>query len=384
MHALRATAADVKRWQLDMDAAEVPKSTRSHRLAVVGSLYAFWAEHGAVTVDPTRFDRRGLTLSSVGDTSRRIVLTATQADRLLSTAAAPRRGRSPLQRLRAVAIVALFTLGLRVGELTTLRREDLHTTRGRRALYVHGKGGKTRVVYLSDLAARALDDYLAERDRHDATATPARLGTVGARRSPLIVTRDGDPLNPRDVWALLRRLAAAAGPLLADLADRMHPHLLRHFYVTAAAEGGADMTDVQADVGHASVDTTNRVYNQAARHPDRSAVDIVEQALRQARATAGRPSADHAPAGHASHLARDSADATLLALRTGLVHRDPVELLHGLQQLDRALVDATMPSADVRTALELVDAALGSADSHDRVVALAIQVRQRLTGSPDT
>lgn len=284
VHPLRADSGAVKRWQLELGAVGVPKSTRAHRLAAVGAMYAYLAEHGAVAVDPTRFDRSRLGLGAHRDTSPTVVLTVDQVDRLLRTAAAPRRGVHAVMRYRAVAIVALLTLGVRIGELTGLRRSDVHTTRGRRALRVTGKGDKIRIVYLSGLAASALDDYLAERDRWSAAAVPTLPGRVRGQLSPLIATRDGGPVDPRDMWSLLRRLARSAGPALADVADRMGPHVLRHFYVTTAAEAGVDMTHIQADVGHSSVETTHRVYNQAARSPDRSAVDAVEQALLAARA----------------------------------------------------------------------------------------------------
>ncbi|GAA3884771.1 hypothetical protein GCM10022243_56990 [Saccharothrix violaceirubra] len=287
VHPLRADSAAVKRWQLELGAEGAPKSTRAHRLSAVGAMYAYLAEHGAVTVDPTRFDRSRLGLGSHRDTSPTVVLTAAEVDLLLRTAATPRRGVHAVMRYRAVAIVALLTLGVRIGELAALRRSDVHTTRGRRALRVTGKGDKIRIVYLSSLAAGALDDYLAERDRWSAAAVPTLPGRVRGQLSPLVATRDGGPVDPRDMWSLLRRLARGAGPGLADVADRLGPHVLRHFYVTTAAEAGAEMTHVQADVGHSSVDTTNRVYNQAARAPERSAVDVVERVLLQAR-NAGR------------------------------------------------------------------------------------------------
>jgi site-specific recombinase XerD len=59
----------------------------------------------------------------------------------------------------------------------------------------------------------------------------------------------------------------------------MHPHALRHFYVTTAVEAGAQLVHVQADVGHTSIDTTEQVYNSAARDPSRSAVDLVGEVL---------------------------------------------------------------------------------------------------------
>jgi len=164
-------------------------------------------------------------------------------------------------------VVALFTLGLRVSELCALNRSDLHVTRGRRALRVHGKGGKTRVVYLHKAAEDALTAYLRVRDGDTGTAVARRALPTDA---PLLVTRTGRRYQRQAVWQLLRRLSTDT-PL--------HPHALRHFYVTTAVEAGAQLVHVQADVGHTSIDTTEQVYNNAARDPSRSAVDLVGDVL---------------------------------------------------------------------------------------------------------
>jgi site-specific recombinase XerD len=348
VHPLRVTAIDVKRWQADMAAAGMPKTTRGHRLGVVAQFYRHLVEHDVVNANPADFDRRGLGLRTAGDTSSTVVLTAAQVARLLRAAGTQRRGVSPLMALRSTAIVAVFTLGVRVAELTGLTRADPHLTHGRRALRVTGKGDKTRVVYMSRLAADAVDAYLAERDRAGNTATPAPRGRVTAGDTPLIATRDGGAMHPGDVWALIRRLAHAAGPLLADVADRMGPHALRHFYVTAGAEGGADMTHIQADVGHASVDTTNRVYNRAARHPDRSAVDIVEAAL----------------------LAAPAADPN--DVLTGLRTEDPIEHILALQRIEQL----PTPNAAIRRAVADL---LARTDLDPRVEQIAHRVRRSLS-----
>lgn len=370
IHPLQAGSADVKRWQLELDAAGMPKSTRAHRLAAVGALYAYLAEHGAVTVDPTRFNRSRLGLGAHRDTSPTVVLTPGQVDLLLRAAATPRRGVHPVMRLRAVALVALLTLGVRVGELTGLRRADLHTTRGRRALRITGKGRKVRVVYLSGLAADALDEYLAERDRWSRASVPAPAGRVSASSTPLIATRDGGPVDPRDVWSLLRRLVRSAGPALAEVADRLGPHVLRHFYVTTAAEAGADMTHVQADVGHSSVDTTQRVYNQAARSPDRSAVDLVEQALLRARAHHAPPAEATPPTGAGLPDEREA----LQALRTGLDTGDAVEQLHGVK-----LLQQLAPQGLSTTARNVLAAVAAQERPHPRVAAALAALERSVT-----
>jgi len=267
---LTATSTHVKAWLDALTTASAAPATRDRMLATVKALYTHLADTGLAAGNPAALNRRRLGLGAAASTTGTVVLTTAQVKDLFAAARTPRRGASALDVARAAAVVALFTLGLRVSELCGLNRGDLHVTRGRRALRVHGKGGKTRVVYLHKAAEDALTDYLRERDTNSgAGTTPVRRTAVPAD-SPLLVTRTGHRYRRQAVWQLLQRLSADT-PL--------HPHALRHFYVTTAVEAGAQLVHVQADVGHSSIDTTEQVYNNAARDPSRSAVDLVGDVL---------------------------------------------------------------------------------------------------------
>ena len=278
---LAARSHHVKAWLDALADAGAAAATRDRLLATVKACYAHLADEGLVDANPAALNRRRLGLvAPAGSSSTTITLTAAQVAHLCEAAAAPRRGASPVDTARARAVVTLLTLGLRVSELCDLDRADLHVTRGRRALRVRGKGGKTRIVYLHTLADQAVRDYLHLRDSQEPGGTAvARRGAAARPAMPLLVTRTGRRYQRQAIWQLLRRLATAAGEPLRDVADALHPHALRHFYVTAAVEAGAQLVHVQADVGHTSIDTTEGVYNSAARDPGRSAVDLIAAAL---------------------------------------------------------------------------------------------------------
>jgi len=276
---LRARSTEVKTWLGRLADAGAAVATRDRMLATVKALYTHLADVGLAAGNPAALDRRRLGLVVARDsTTSTVTLTNRQVRALYDAAVAPRRGAGPVDTARAGAVVALFTLGLRVSEICHLDRSDLHVTRGRRALRVRGKGGKVRIVYLHALADTALMDYLHHRTSRSTEVS--RAGSRAAARSqPLLTTRTGNRYQRQAIWQLLRRIAAAAGDPLRDVADTMHPHALRHFYVTTAVEAGAELVHVQADVGHSSLDTTEQVYNHAARDPSRSAADLVGQAL---------------------------------------------------------------------------------------------------------
>jgi site-specific recombinase XerD len=276
-----ASGTEVKAWLHQLEAAGAGKRTRQRMLSTLSAFYGHLTETGVVPANPAALNRARLGLGRTArDASPTIRLTATQLRALLDAAAdLPNRTRyRDLYACRAVAVVALLTLGLRVSELVGLDRDSLVVSGGEPMLRVLGKGGVHREVYLTHLAATAVTAYLAERDHASQATAPAVRGRTNANRSPLIATREGGRCSRFDVNALLRRIAVQAGPALADVADRVHPHALRHAYVTIALEQDARIQHVQADVGHATISTT-QYYDRGRRTRDTTAADLVEAAI---------------------------------------------------------------------------------------------------------
>ena len=274
-----ATANHVKGWLHALDAAGAKPRTRRRMLSTLSALYGHLAESGVIPANPAALNRSRLGLGA-RDASPTIRLTAAQVAALLTAAARPTvRGRyARLHATRSVAYVALLTLGLRVSEITGLDRGDRYRTGGDDVLRVLGKGGLHREVYVTELVREALSDYLAERDRLAGTANPVRRGRSGTGASPLLATRAGARCSRIDLYTQLRRIAADAGPALDGVAERVHPHALRHAYVTIALEHDAPIQHVRADVGHATIATTQH-YDRGLRRRSASAADVVAKAL---------------------------------------------------------------------------------------------------------
>src|SRR5690349_22578635 len=130
-----ATGRDVKAWLHALDAAGASRRTRQRMLSTLSALYGHLTETGAVTANPAALHRGRLGLSSTArDASPTIRLTAAQLRALLLAAGAlphgPDTRHHRLYATRAVAFVALLTLGLRISELVGLDRDDLHTSGG--------------------------------------------------------------------------------------------------------------------------------------------------------------------------------------------------------------------------------------------------------------
>src|SRR3989344_668339 len=149
-----------------------------------------------------------------------------------------------LRRLRDKAILeTLFSTGLRLAELCALPRY-INLDRGE--ISIRGKGGKIRLVYISDDAKSALKNYLAKRDDAD-EALFVSFGGNPAMKSKKVLGR----ITPRAVERLVVRYAKKAG-----VTDRVTPHMLRHLFATDLLLNGADIRSVQELIGHANIATT--------------------------------------------------------------------------------------------------------------------------------
>jgi site-specific recombinase XerD len=211
--------------------------------------YFRWCERtGLVAADPSH----GLTTPR-GEGRLPRVLRQDELNVLLDAPPAAVAGDDPAVRARDDAVLeVLYGSGLRVGELCGLRPADLDLARGRATVW--GKGGKQRVVPLSEPAVAALRRWLADGRPHVAEA--------GSPADALFLNRRGHRLSPRDVRRLLDRRAASP----------TYPHALRHTFATHLLDGGADLRAVQDLLGHSDLATTQR-YTHVSRERLRSVYD---------------------------------------------------------------------------------------------------------------
>lgn len=148
--------------------------------------------------------------------------------------------------LRDRAILELlFSSGLRVSELINLNRD--HVNLERREFMVRGKGQKDRPVFISDQAAEAISDYLAER--HD--KLPALFLNNSRNRPDADMKNDERRLTSRSVERIVNKYVRLAG-----ITKHVTPHTLRHSFATDLLMNGADLRSVQSMLGHSNISTT--------------------------------------------------------------------------------------------------------------------------------
>lgn len=171
-------------------------------------------------------------------------------DELGRILSAPKGGDIRALRDRAM-LETLFSTGLRVSELANLNRDSIDLGRGE--FSIRGKGGKIRVVFLSDNAKDALKAYIGKREDIEEALF------VGGRKKAT------ERLTPRQMQRLVKHYAIAAG-----VSGHVTPHSLRHFFATDLLLNGADLRSVQSLLGHSSI-TTTQVYTHLT---DRQLKDI--------------------------------------------------------------------------------------------------------------
>ena len=137
--------------------------------------------------------------------------------------------------LRLAALIELlYGSGLRASELVSLPRNAIHPDRP--FLILRGKGGRERLVPISDRARAAVAAWRAHVAADRAFLFPSGMTHLSRVR----------------LFQLVRALAAEAG----IPPERVSPHVLRHAFATHLLEGGADLRALQAMLGHADIATT--------------------------------------------------------------------------------------------------------------------------------
>ena len=153
-------------------------------------------------------------------------------------------------KLRDKAILELFfSTGLRVSELSNLKKEELNLEKDE--FSIKGKGGKWRIVFLSNQAKYWLKKYLETRK----DLSPYLFVREDKAFSK---EKEDKPLAPRSIERMVKKYAKIAG-----LTKKIVPHSLRHSYATDLLLNGADLRAVQELLGHKSI-TTTQIYTHVS------------------------------------------------------------------------------------------------------------------------
>lgn len=139
-----------------------------------------------------------------------------------------------LNPLSDILVNMLFTTGLRISELNSLNIENLNQCQ----FSVLGKGGKVRVVFVSESVCAMLNEFIA---------------TQGRTTGPLFVNKSGKRISVVYLQSVLRTRCDKL-----SISKKVTPHTLRHLFATDLLANGAPLRSIQELLGHSSITMTQR------------------------------------------------------------------------------------------------------------------------------
>lgn len=231
----------IRKWRLWLNrlgtntSDELDKTTQNYHLIALRSFLKFCAKRNitALTADKIELAR-----------TKRKQVTFLNPTELHTLFAQP--NITSVNGLRDRAILELlFSSGLRVSELTNLNRD--HINLKRREFMVRGKGQKDRPIFISEGAAKWVQQYLDKRT----DSLPPLFVNYGGQGQATSTSGNYKRLTPRSVQRMVARYAKLAG-----ITKHVSPHTLRHSFATDLLMNGADLRSVQALLGHSNISTT--------------------------------------------------------------------------------------------------------------------------------
>jgi len=223
------------------------KKTQNYYLIAIRAFLKYLTRENIKSMAPERIE-----LAKINERSLDLI-TPIELGRLLKS---PSGG--DIKDLRDKAILELlFSTGLRVSELCSLTSNlDLSSPE----LSIRGKGGKVRVVFISDDAKNAVMTYLkARKDMSEALFVqvgPATKDLAGKNE-----IKEVKPLTKRSIERIVKTHAIKAG-----ISKKVTPHIIRHCFATDLLSNGADLRSVQAILGHANIGTTQIYTHVTDKH----------------------------------------------------------------------------------------------------------------------
>lgn len=146
---------------------------------------------------------------------------------------------SSIGRRNRAILAVMYGAGLRISEVLALRPSNINIDGGSIRV-LRGKGGKSRTAAINDAALVHVVRWVDRRKE-------LRLPGSGS----LMCTLAGGPVSPRYVRDMLNRAKAKTG-----VEKRVHPHGLRHTHASDLESNGVKVTEIQAQLGHSSLNTT--------------------------------------------------------------------------------------------------------------------------------
>ncbi len=218
----------------------ISKRTQSRYVSSLKSFFNFLEMEGRITKSPAE-------IIELPKMNRYIptVLSVEEVENILSSIDL---SQNEGHRNKAI-IEILYSCGLRVSEIISLRLSDLFFEEG--FIRVIGKGNKQRLVPIGQPAINAIKQYLSQSRRCFNSKT----------ENLLFLNRRGGQLTRQMIFIFIKEICIKAG-----ITKEVSPHTFRHSFATHLVENGADLRAVQEMLGHESILTTEIYTHIDTKH----------------------------------------------------------------------------------------------------------------------
>jgi len=222
-------------------ARDLSSRSQARALSALRSFYRFLQEEGLRADDPLLPLQSPKPKRTLPKT-----LSGLEVENLLEQP----RPDSPRGLRDAAMLEVLYAAGLRVSEIISLTLDQLELET--QLIRTVGKGSKERLIPISSLALRRLEEYLAS----------GRKPLLQGRSAPYVfLNHRGRRLTRQGFWKILKQYGRQAG-----INRPISPHTLRHSFATHLLEGGADLRSIQTLLGHADISTTQIYTSVTSEH----------------------------------------------------------------------------------------------------------------------
>jgi integrase/recombinase XerD len=228
---------EVRDYLGQLEAAKLSRATQSRRLSTLRQFYKFLCAEGLRSDNPVaNLD------SPVKQRSLPKILSQDDVNNLLQTARDGYENKKSLSSIRLLALLEmLYATGLRTSELLDLPKNAVQSVR--QFIVVKGKGGRERIVPLSQQAKNTVAEYILVLNQTPKFSDSKWLFPSRGSSGRLSRVR---------LFQQLKALAVDAGINPKGISA----HVLRHAFATHLLANGADLRSVQKMLGHADISTT--------------------------------------------------------------------------------------------------------------------------------
>lgn len=207
----------------------------NRHISTLKGLYNFLLEEGFIDSSPLEDISSQKTPKSLPK-----YLSISEVDKLLDIPLS-----TPFDYRNKAMMEVMYATGLRVSELVSLEYSNVDFYNA--IIRIKGKGKKTRIVPIGEVAAYYLKKYIDEY----------RNKLMGKNNyNELFLNNHGKPITRQGFNFILENIRVSSG-----IEKKITPHVLRHSFATHLLEGGADLRSIQEMLGHENISTTN-IYTE--------------------------------------------------------------------------------------------------------------------------